>query len=162
MPKDEIVAWVLERHRHQRGHMNQGAVNINDQEQRKLLDATGFPAWIKAMWPGERLEPDRFWTGYWDRECKPGNEDAHGGGWTSGFPHRHGWPHGFTVAMMIQAPLRGSGASVLVPDDGPPIEFAPREGIGVVIEGEVNHGVKAVHGDVPRIVLIATIFPKEG
>lgn len=158
LPVEYYVPYILARHHDDRGHMNLGAVKLKDED---LPMPFGYPEWAAEQFAHLDIEKWSYWTGYWDSACKPGGH----GGFVKGFPHAHGWngvdgqPRGHTLVMMVQAPESG-GELGLVDEErwSGILRILPVVGRGIVIEGDLSHGVMTCHGEVPRLVLIATAF----
>lgn len=168
IPIEELREYILSRHlsedaaRHGRAPHN-GAVKVQT-DQPAMPDS--FRRFAANTFADLDIFEWQYWTGYYDRECPPGQPN-----FVSGMPHAHGWDGsrhaqyklGHTLVMYVQVPERG-GELVVMPEFrdnknmGPQHELAPAVGVGAVIEGNVAHGVRPVHGDTPRLACIATAF----
>lgn len=82
---------------------------------------------------------------------KAGAEDE----WLEDFPHTHGWPNSVTMVQFLQAPDAG-GELVIMPVGEKVIEITPRDGLCAFCDGETEHGVRPVIGDIDRISLMVT------
>ena len=120
IPIEELREYILSRHlsedaaRHGRAPHN-GAVKVQT-DQPAMPDS--FRRFAANTFADLDIFEWQYWTGYYDRECPPGQPN-----FVSGMPHAHGWDGsrhaqyklGHTLVMYVQVPERG-GELVVMPE----------------------------------------------
>lgn len=78
--------------------------------------------------------------------------------WMPKFPHNHKYD-GMTLVQYLEVPESGGELVIFDKEWKVKREYSPEVGMTAIIMDHELHGVRAVHGKLPRTVVIAGAFP---
>ena len=155
MPVQELTEWV-EKNYPRRGSRHQGAQTWHDQPPHPA-----WKAWVHQAFEDAGFGPVeqyKYWLSILDHDSR---RDRTNPDYVEGFPHKHSWPHGVTLVLMVQPATEG-GETIIIEDDGAEHVLSMQTGDAVMIGGEIEHGVKRITQLGERLVLIATAYVAKG